>query len=80
VENDFYDKIPFRDEGLCMTNREAGIEPSKKLMSLFPENIKPLEYELRKNNLRDSVCKTRKNVADIMRAIEEFRNVVDINP
>jgi hypothetical protein len=38
-----------------MSNKEAGIEPSKKLMTIFPSNVKPLEYEIRKNTLGDSV-------------------------
>ena len=55
LENDFFDHTPTRDEGYAMSNKEAGIEPSKKLMTIFPSNVKPLEYEIRKNTLGDSV-------------------------
>jgi hypothetical protein len=75
LENDFYDKTPTRDEGLTISNKEAGIEPSKKLMTLFPENVKPLEYEVRRTSLRESCNKTRKNIIDLMRAIEEVKHM-----
>jgi hypothetical protein len=40
VENDFYEKPLIKDEGYCMTNKQAGIEPSRKSLTLFPENLK----------------------------------------
>lgn len=72
-ENDFYDHLPTKFEGKVMTNKEAGVEPSKKLMTIFPSNVKPLEYEILRMTLGDSVSKARKNMIELSRAIEEVK-------
>ena len=44
-------------------------------MSLIQENTKPVEYELRKSNLRESLNKARKNAGEIFKKVEEMRHV-----
>jgi hypothetical protein len=36
VETDFFEKPPTRDEGNAISNKDAGVEASKKHMSIFP--------------------------------------------
>ena len=34
MKDDFYDNIPIIDEGHCLTNKDVGLNPSKKLKNL----------------------------------------------
>jgi len=40
LENDFYEHIPTHDEGLALTNKAAGINPSKKSRQLNVTKLK----------------------------------------
>lgn len=40
LENDFYEHIPIHDEGLALSNKAAGINPSKKSRQLNVTKLK----------------------------------------
>ena len=73
LENDFYEKTPSRDDGDCLSNKIAGIDPSRKFMTLFPETLKIIELNHTKNTLKDSIVKARKSVGIIMKAIYDYK-------
>ena len=42
LENQFYDHLPDKDEGLCLDNREAQLNPSRKRRELVSKKVNKL--------------------------------------
>lgn len=72
LEDKFYDSIPWKHEGQALGNKEAGLVFQTEQKQIANLDSNKANFNLKKNNLKDSIVMARNTSTSISKQTEEF--------